>query len=139
MNTEYIINHIFAFVIGYILTTLIIRLFFTDRDSIFKILWIDVVLWVIAAIGIVILSYHSIQETFFEHKEVKETPFKEEEWRNKWKDTVKTEKVIVDSTAYMTVRSYDVTLSDGRVKTLVRVVYDTDTQYFLIDKSLKHQ
>ncbi len=98
--------------------------------------FLHTIMWLGIAIGGVILGYHSTQMTFFEHKETKEAPFKEEEWRNKWEDTVKTEKVIVDTIPRMLSYSEDITLSDGRIKTIIRVAdrYDGVVQYFLINK-----
>ena len=124
MNTEYIIRSITAFAIAYIITTAILRIFFS-----IKIGWKDFVIWVIGAIGVSIIVYNNT--------ETKEVPFKEEEWRNKWEDTIKTEKVIVDTIPRMLSYNEDITLSDGRVKTIIRVAdrYDGVVQYFLINKS----
>ena len=123
MNTEYIIRSITAFAIAYIITIAILRIFFS-----IKIGWKDFVIWVIGAIGVSIIVYNNT--------ETKEVPFKEEEWRNKWEDTIKTEKVIVDTIPRMLSYNEDITLSDGRVKTIIRVAdsYDGVVQYFLINK-----
>ena len=97
-------------------------------DPSIKIGWKDFVIWVIGAIGVSIIVYNNT--------ETKEVPFKEEEWRNKWEDTIKTEKVIVDTIPRMLSYNEDITLSDGRVKTIIRVAdsYDGVVQYFLINK-----